>query len=88
MEIFNKIGQVIAKRKIATLLFVVALVSFVYLTEGNLIAGALCVFFALVMYVLGMELYQEYKHLPVAKPAAVKTAKKPAAKKPAKKSKK
>jgi len=90
MEILNKIGQVIAKRKITTLLFIVALILFVYFSGGDLIAGALVAFFALVIYILGYDLIQEYRKLPVAKPVVAKkpAVKKPVAKKPAKKSKK
>ena len=85
MEILNKIGMVITKRKIATLIFVVALVSFMYFTGGHLISGVLTAFFALVVYLMGAELYQEYKNLPKAKQT---TAGKSAPKKATKKSNK
>lgn len=94
MGFFNKLGKVLAKKMDLTIMFIAAFILFIYFTEGDLIAGVLTAFFALIMYVAATLLYQEYKQMHAEKPVAVKpvavkkaTAKKPA-KKTAKKSKK
>jgi uncharacterized membrane protein YwaF len=89
MEFFNKLGKVLAKKMDLTIMFIAAFILFIYFTEGDLIAGVLTAFFALIMYVSATLLYQEYKQMYSGKTVAAKpVAKKAPAKKSAKKSKK
>ncbi|MBR5904196.1 MAG: hypothetical protein IKZ49_01525 [Alphaproteobacteria bacterium] len=85
MDILNKIWSVAKHKPLYAIAFVVALITFVYITDWNLIGGLLTAFFVLVIYITGAELVSEYKKLPKSKPA---TAKKPSAKKATKKAKK
>ena len=88
MKFFEKIGKLLVANIAYTVALVLALILFLYFTNGDFIAGALTVFSALVVFVCVLKLYVEYKKM--SKPAAKAPVKKPVAKKaaPKKKSKK
>lgn len=80
MNFFDKLVKVLTKNIGYTITLVVALILFLYFTNGDLIAGIFTAIFALVVYACIMLLYKEYKNMPTPKPAVKKS--------PAKKSKK
>ena len=84
MNFFEKLGKLLVQNMAYTIPLVIALVFFVYFTEGHVIDGVIIAVSALVVYVTIVALYQEYKKMyaPKAAPVASKPA---AAKKPAKK---
>lgn len=67
MAFFEKLGKVLTKNIVYTVILVVAFIFFLYFAEGDLIAGLLTAISALVVYVCIMFLYQEYKKMPAAK---------------------
>ena len=97
MEFLDKLGKVLMKNIVYTVVLAVAVILFLYFAGGDLIAGALTAGSAVVAYHMIVLLYFEYKKTskdtkPVAAKAPAKKvvakkapAKKKAAKKTAKK---
>ena len=77
MNFLEKLGKVLVKNMAYTVMFVIALLFFLYFTEGHIIAGALIALSALIMYITATLLYGEYKKMPktVAKKAPAKKKK-------------
>ena len=93
MEFLDKLGKVLMKNVVYTVILAVAIIFFLYFAGGDLIAGALTAGSAVIAYHMIVLLYFEYKKMSGgAKPVAAKApvakkapAKKKAAKKTAKK---
>ncbi|MBR3510758.1 MAG: hypothetical protein IKN73_01715 [Alphaproteobacteria bacterium] len=85
MNFLDKLGKVLMKNIGYTITLIVALVFFLYFTEGDLIAGIFTAVCALVIYACIMLLYKEYKNMSAPKTIAKKVIVKKAS---AKKSKK
>ena len=64
MNFFEKLGKVLTNNMGYTIALVVALILFLYFTDGDLIAGAFVAFFALIIYICIAFLYGEYKKMP------------------------
>ncbi len=78
MKFLEKLGKVLKNNIAYTVVLIVALICFFYFA-GDLIAGLFTVISALVVYICGAALYQEYKKMPAGgakKSVAKKTTKK------------
>ena len=75
MNFFEKLGKVLTKNMGYTIVLVCALILFLYFADGDLIAGVLTAFSALVVYICVGFLYGEYKKMP-AGDSAKKSVKK------------
>ena len=75
MNFFDKLGKVLTRNIGYTITLIVALILFLYFSEGDMIAGIFTAIFALVVYVCVVLLYKEYKNmaLPVKKTTVKKT---------------
>ena len=63
MKFFEKLGRVLVKNIAYTVVFIVALILFLYFAGGDLIGGILTALSALVVYICGAMLCQEYNQM-------------------------
>ena len=76
MDFFDRLGKVLVKNIGYTITLIVALIFFLYFTNGDLIAGIFTAVFALVVYACVLLLYKEFKNMPAGKKAVAKKSKK------------
>ena len=72
MKFFDKLTKVLTQNIGYTFTLIVALICFIYFTEGDLISGIFTAIFALIIYSCIVLLYKEYKKMSAPKPVAVK----------------
>ena len=75
MTFFEKLGKVLTANIVYTVVLIFGLILFLYFADGDLIAGVLTAFSALVVYICVGFLYGEYKKMP-AGDSAKKSVKK------------
>ncbi|MBR6010476.1 MAG: hypothetical protein IKP35_03640 [Alphaproteobacteria bacterium] len=76
MTFFEKLGKVLTNNMGYTIALVVALILFLYFTDGDLIAGVFIAFFALIIYICVAFLYGKYKKMPAGSSAKKSVKKK------------
>lgn len=64
MNFFQKLGKVLTNNMAYTIVFIVAFIFFLYFAGGDIIGGLLTALSALVAYISGTLIYQEFKKMP------------------------